>query len=361
MTWQRLLAGHSGIQQHQLFSNLAVSPLALIGATPVDLVTLTKQVLLEALEDAHLTLPLPHCGVVLGSSRSYQAQWEKLALEKPWKDAQSWPPNINWLETLPNTPAVTTVQLIGTQAPVLAPMAACATGLWAIAQGWELLQTQQCEQVLAGAIEAPITPLTLTGFNQMGAMAKTGAYPFDRDREGLVLGEGGAILVMETRASAERRSVPIYGRILGFGMTADAFHVSTPNPQGQGAIAAVRQCLERSQLSPQVIDYIHAHGTATVLNDRQEAGLIQALFPASVAVSSTKGATGHTLGASGALGASFCLMALNQQVLPPCVGLKNAEFDINFVQAAEAATIEHTLCFSFGFGGQNIAAAFGRA
>jgi 3-oxoacyl-[acyl-carrier-protein] synthase II len=237
-------------------------------------------------------------------------------------------------------------------------MAACATGLWSIAQGFELIRTGQYERVLAGAVEAPITPLTLAGFAQMGALAKTGAYPFDRHREGLVLGEGGAILVLEASTLAAQRGATVYGRILGAGLTADGYHVSKPEPGGRAAIAAVKQCLQRSQLDAAEIGYIHAHGTATALNDRNEAHLIQALFPQDVPVSSTKGATGHTIGASGAIGAAFCLMALKHQVLPPCVGLKQPDFALNFVTQPLPSASQTALCLSFGFGGQNAAIAF---
>jgi 3-oxoacyl-[acyl-carrier-protein] synthase II len=119
--------------------------------------------------------------------------------------------------------------------------------------------------------------------------------------------------------------------------------------------------LDRSGLSPGEIDYVHAHGTATGLNDRREAALIQHCFPLGVPISSTKGATGHTLGASGALGAAFCLLALSRQELPPCVGLRHPEFDLNFVRDALPARVDYALCLSFGFGGQNAAIAFGRS
>ncbi len=122
---------------------------------------------------------------------------------------------------------------------------------------------------------------------------------------------------------------------------------------------AVKQCLDRSGLSAEDIGYIHAHGTSTQLNDRSEARLIQSLFPQGVPVSSTKGATGHTLGASGALGAVFSLLALKHQILPPCVGLKEPEFDLDFVTSTRSASLRHALCFSFGFGGQNAVLAFG--
>jgi 3-oxoacyl-[acyl-carrier-protein] synthase II len=239
-------------------------------------------------------------------------------------------------------------------------MAACATGIWAIAQGFELIQTGRCQRVIAGAVEAPITQLTLAGFDKMGALAHRGSYPFDRGREGLVLGEGAAILVLESADLARQRAASVYGQLLGFGLTCDAYHVSAPEPGGRSAIAAVEQCLERSHLSPTDINYIHAHGTATQINDRNEAQLIQYLFPQGVPVSSTKGATGHTLGASGALGAAFCLMALQHQLLPPTVGLNEPEFDLDLVTASRRSQVRQVLCLSFGFGGQNAVMALGQ-
>jgi 3-oxoacyl-[acyl-carrier-protein] synthase II len=209
-------------------------------------------------------------------------------------------------------------------------------------------------------VEAPITPLTLAGFAKMGALAHRGSYPFDRYREGLVLGEGAAVLVLESANLARERSAPIYGQLLGFGLTCDAYHVSAPEPASKSALVAVQQCLERSHLSLSDINYIHAHGTGTQLNDQNEAQLIQCLFGQDVPVSSTKGATGHTLGASGALGAAFCLMALKHQILPPCVGLEKPEFGLDLVTASRQGEIGRVLCFSFGFGGQNAVMALGK-
>jgi 3-oxoacyl-[acyl-carrier-protein] synthase II len=266
----------------------------------------------------------------------------------------------HWLDTLPNRAAIAAARQIGSTGPVLAPMAACATGIWAIAQGFELIQTGQCHRVITGAVEAPITPLTLAGFEKMGALARTGSYPFDRRREGLVLGEGAAVLVLESIHLARQRSAPVYGQLLGFGLTCDAYHVSAPDPKYQGAIAAVKQCLQHSNLSPADINYIHAHGTGTQLNDQSEAQLIRRLFAQGVPLSSTKGATGHTLGASGALGTAFCLMALKHQILPPCIGLKEPEFELDLVIAPHRCMIQHMLCFSFGFGGQNAVIALGK-
>lgn len=362
VSWQQLIAGKSGIQLHQPFAELKQRPLALIGKQPAELRTLVQLVVASALKDAALVPPISDCGVVIGSSRAHQASWEQLARQLTLP-TQSHPvePNLeHWLDTLPHMNAIAVARQIGAEV-VLAPMAACATGIWAIAQGDNLLKTGQCQRVIAGAVEAAITPLTLAGFNQMGALAKTGAYPFDRYREGLVLGEGAAVFVLESAELAKRRSAPIYGQVLEFGLTADAYHPNAPEPGGKSAIAAIKQCLDRSNLGTTDIDYIHAHGTATQLNDKHEAQLIQRLFPQGVPVSSTKGATGHTLGASGAMGAAFCLLALKHQILPPCVGLKQPEFDIDLVTEPRQGEINNVLCFSFGFGGQNAVMALGKS
>ena len=357
-SWQHLLAGDSGIALRQPFPELVPRPLAMLGKYPAELDVLTHQVIKAALEDAQLTAPLTDCGVVIGSSRSHQSHWEKFARQRSPQFDHSAHFSLPWIKTLPGQAAIAAAQQIGSGGPVLAPMAACATGLWAIAQAYELLQTGQCQRVIAGAVEAPITPLTLAGFEQMGALAETGAYPFDCRREGLVLGEGAAVLVLEPAELAQQRSARIYAHVLGFGLTADGYHMSAPDPGNRGAIAAVKACLRHSHLTSSDVGYIHAHGTATQLNDRHEAALIQRLFPPQVAVSSTKGATGHTLGTSGAFGAAFCCMALHQQVLPPCAGLQTPEFDLNFVTEARDRPLQHALCFSFGFGGQNAVVAF---
>ncbi|NEU73060.1 beta-ketoacyl-ACP synthase [Hassallia byssoidea VB512170] len=393
-SWQQLIAGKSGIKLHQPFPDLEPRPLGLIGKQPVELRMLTKLVVASALKDALLVPPLPDCGVVIGSSRSHQASWEEMARERggqgdkgdkgdkedclekflpclpplpcppippsPHPPLSPSPPPLSWLDTLPHMNAIAVARQIGATGIVLAPMAACATGIWAIAQAVLLIQTGQCQRVIVGAVEAPITPLTITGFQQMGASAKTGAYPFDKHREGLVLGEGAAVFVLESRELAKQRQAKIYGQILGFGLTADAYHGYELEPEGRSAIACVKQCLERSHLTFSDIDYIHAHGTATQMNDRIESMVIQRLFPQNVAVSSTKGATGHSLGASGALGVAFSLMALKNQILPPCVGLKEAEFDLDFVTTAREAEIRQVLCLSFGFGGQNAAIALAK-
>ncbi|MEZ2229513.1 beta-ketoacyl synthase N-terminal-like domain-containing protein [Microcoleus sp.] len=409
-SWKKLLIGESGIEQHQPFLELEPRPLALIDPKPADLITLIRRVLADALQDANLTLPIPDCGIAIGSSRSFQGNLEQLLREGssatdsvtdvtdvtdgrktevgrpkledrrgekeegrefpitdapcpmpdarcPMPDSRFPMPYSEFVHFLPHMGAIAVARAIGSTGPVLAPMAACATGIWSIAQAVELIQTGLCQRAIAGAVEAPITPLTLTGFNRMGALATTGCYPFDRDREGLVLGEGGALFVLESADLAMSRGAQIYGRVSGFGLTNDACYGNAPEIGGKSAIAAVNKCLKRSNLSTFDIDCIHAHGTATELNDQHEALLIHKLFPFGVAVSSTKGGTGHTLGASGALGIAFSLMSIKEQILLPCVGMRQPGFELDFVRCARSTKVRNTVGLSFGFGGQNAAIA----
>jgi 3-oxoacyl-[acyl-carrier-protein] synthase II len=377
-TWQRLVTGETGVRQHQPFAELPPRPLGMIGTQPAQLDHLTTAAVQSLLKDSGWETPLPDCAVVLGSSRGHQVRWEQLAqtnwAQTSWAEttAESTAEGADladiWLTSLPYRAGQLAAAQIGSTGPVLAPMAACATGLWAIAQGYELLQQGHFPQALVGTVEIPITPLTLAGFGQLGALASQGAYPFDAHRDGFVLGEAAALLMLEPLALAQARAAHIYGEILGFGLTADADHITAPSRSQQGAIAAIEQCLlhglSESRSLPPAIEFIHAHGTATRLNDAAEATLIQRFFPQGVAVSSTKGATGHTLGASGALGAIFSLMALDQQVLPPTWGCNTKEYDLDIVQVARAAPgpqgLQRALCLSFGFGGQNAALMLGR-
>lgn len=357
--WERLLRGNSAIHLRQPFEDLPVLPLAMVGKHPARVEDLLLPTVAEALRDAELEPPLPDCGVVIGSSRSFQAQVEAMAI--PWLTTGKAPPGQSWLASLPHMAALTIARQIGSNSPVMAPMAACATGLWAIFQGAELIRQGRCDRVIVGAVEAPITPLTLAGFLRMGALAQTGCYPFSTAREGLVLGEGAAILVLESAlALAQNPSPRVYGRILGIGLSADAHHLTAPDPHQNGSRIALGHCLRYSQLRPADIAYIHTHGTGTDLNDRQEAALITHNLPQLPPISSTKGATGHTLGASGALGAVFTLLALKHQILPPHSALPGEPIYSNLVKAATATSLDYALCFSFGFGGQNTVLGLGK-
>ena len=357
MTWRHLLAGESAIALGQPFPELPPLPLARfpqLPEPPKTIAALSRALALAALQDAGLALPQPHCGIVIGSSRGGQGQWEEALRAQP----AAWNPE-GWLENLPAGAAAAAAAAVQSNGPVSAPAAACTTGLHAIARGAELMRAGMCDRVLVGAVELPVTPLTLAGFARIGAYAKTGCYPFARQREGLVLGEGGAVFLLEAASAARRRGAKIYGAVLGAGLTCDAHHCSAPDPKRQAAARAIKICCEAAGGS--AIDYIHAHGTSTRLNDANEAALLADLGLANAAVSSTKGATGHTLGASGALGVAFCLLALRDRILPPCVGMgADPEFALNWVRAAQKADIDRALCLGFGFGGQNVAIVLGR-
>ncbi|MBD2110735.1 MULTISPECIES: beta-ketoacyl-ACP synthase [Cyanophyceae] len=352
-TWNNLLAGKSGIRIGQPFSELPPRPLAMVGDKPTDIEDLLELAVAEAIADAQLTPPLTDCGVVIGSSRSFQGRWEQMARSESWADNP-------WLEALPHMGAIAVARQIQSQSPVLAPMAACATGLTAIFQGYELVRRGQCDRVIVGAAEAPVTPLTLAGFEQLGALATTGCYPFAPQREGLVLGEGAAVLVLESASSWLARSGPkAYGRILGGGFSVDAYHRTAPDPTLGGSRLALKNCLYYSGLKPQQVSYVHAHGTGTRLNDAHEVQLLTEGFSPPPWMSSTKGATGHTLGASGAIGAALCLLALRHQVLPPNTGAQDESIYPKLVTHPIPTDLEVALCFSFGFGGQNGVLALG--
>jgi 3-oxoacyl-[acyl-carrier-protein] synthase II len=346
-SWQQLLADRTGIQIQQPWPELPPLPLATIDllSTP-KLSAMIAELTAAVLADAGWAKPVD-CSVIVGSSRSYQTTWEEFARSGVTERA---------VEYLPHMPSISIARLVGSQGAVLAPMAACATGIWSIERGYQMVASGQAERAIVGAVEAPIGPLSAVGFRQMGVLAKDGCYPFDRQRQGLVLGEGGALLTLETRTAAESRAARIYGRILGAAMTNDAAH---PWGVGGGAGAeAVRRCLLYSGLAAPDIDYVHLHGTGTQLNDRYEAELVGQFFP-TVPVGGSKGAIGHTLGAASAIGTVLTLQALYHQILPPSVGCRDLAFDLNLLRVARPSPLGHALCWSFGFGGQNAVLALG--
>jgi 3-oxoacyl-[acyl-carrier-protein] synthase II len=362
-TWQKLLQGNSGIK----FDHQFQIPLARIVDTRIDHVEnlpsraqyFLEKVVLEAIADANLQLPLTNCGVVIGSSRCYQRELELLLDHHP----QNLNSNYWWNCQSANLSAQI-ASILQTEAPVMAPMAACATANWAIAQASELIRSGQCSMAIAGASDAAITPLTIAGFQKINVLAKSGVYPFSLEREGFALGEGASALVLESLASAKQRDCHIYGRVLGWGITNDAYHATSPNPDNAMAAIAINDCLRRSHITAANIGdingYINLHGTATQMNDFREAQLIKQFLP-NVPVSATKGAVGHTLGATGMIEAAFCLLALRDRLLPPTIGLQTPAFDLRIIQEAERSpNLEYALNFSFGFGGQNAIVAFGQ-
>ncbi len=354
-TWQKILDGVSGVKTQQPFSFIPPLPLGMIDKQPTSIHDLTKILIQQLCQDAKIIPPQDKIGVIVGSSRGCQSQWESF-LSPPSPDFSSF----SWLQTLPSQPALIIAQYLQTQGFVSAPANACATGMVAIALGYELIRQNRCSQVVVGGIESAITPLTITGFNQMKALSQRGCFPFAIARDGFALGEGGALLLLETEVSALTRGAKIYGEILGWGMSCDAIAMTAPESTGNTAINTIQTCLKNSHLTPHDIDYIHAHGTGTILNDQREAQIIKHLFPHYPYVSSTKGFIGHTLGASGAIASAFNFLALDKQILLANTTNLTLDFNLNFVKQVYNYPLKNILCFSFGFGGQNVVIAIGK-
>jgi len=345
-TWQQLCANQTGLQLLSPFAQLPAYPLGLIQDNPLTISEIIVPVIEELLLSAAFSAPLPTCGVVIGSSRSCQAGWEGLLSQKTFT---------GWENMFPYQPANLAAAMIGSHGPVIAPMSACSTGIWAIARAYQLIEQKSCQMVIAGAIDTPISPLTITGFQQMSLLSKHCCSPFDRQRDGLALAEGCAILLIESLESARERNVQPLAQIKGFALNCDAQHMTSPEASGQVATLAIKKCLDNSELLPQDIDLIYTHGTGTILNDQRECKIIESIFPSDVHLASIKGAIGHTLGASGAISCALSLLSLKQQIVPPAVGLNNSAFALNLSKYATKAKLHNILNLSFGLGGQNAA------
>lgn len=242
---------------------------------------------------------------------------------------------------------------------------ACATGTNAIGEAAEVIRRGAADIMLAGSSEAAIVPLAMAGLNSMTALSTRNdeptraSRPFDRDRDGFLMGEGAGMLVLESLESARARNVPILCEFSGYGASDDAYHISAPVENGAGAALAMQRALQDAGLRPEDIGYINAHGTSTRLNDKSETAAVKAVFgesAQSVPISSTKSMTGHLLGASGSLEAAVCVKVLNEHVLPPTINYEHQDpdCDLDYVpnKAREAAPVR-VMSNSFGFGGHN--------
>jgi 3-oxoacyl-[acyl-carrier-protein] synthase II len=252
----------------------------------------------------------------------------------------------------------------GFQGPLTTISNACASGANAIGHAWEMLRNGRAEKVLTGGYDT-LCRLTFAGFDSLQALSPTPCRPFDAQRDGLTLGEGAAILTMETLAHAQKRGAEIIGEIIGYGAATDTHHLTQPHPEGKAALAAMTAACASAKLPPAQIDYVNAHGTATPHNDATEAAAINRWAgegTKKLRVSSTKAASGHLLGAAGAMEAVVCLMALRGQWLPPQISIGTADLACRFqiVRAPADAKIETALSNSFGFGGANASLIFRR-
>jgi 3-oxoacyl-[acyl-carrier-protein] synthase II len=259
----------------------------------------------------------------------------------------------------------------GFAGPNHAVATACATGSHAIGDAARMIALDDADVMVAGGSEAALARLTLAGFAVIRALStrndrpSEASRPWDRDRDGFVLGEGAGIVVLEELSHAQRRGAHIYGELLGYGLSGDAYHATAPAPDGGGAIRAMRAALSRARLDPSAIDYINAHATSTDLGDPIEVRAVKSVFGAAaqqVSMSSTKSATGHLLGAAGSVEAIFSLLALRDQVAPPTLNLHqpSPDCDLDLVPlVAKPRRIRHVLSNSFAFGGANVALVFG--
>lgn len=252
----------------------------------------------------------------------------------------------------------------GFSGPITLIANACASGANAIGHAWELVRDGRAERVLTGGYDA-LSQLVFSGFDSLQALSLTSCRPFDAARDGLALGEGAAVLALETFDSAEKRGAEILAEIVGYGAATDSHHLTQPHPQGDAALSAMMAAACSAKLEPNQIDYVNAHGTGTPLNDSAEAAAINRFAGPqrkNLRVSSTKSGIGHLLGAAGAVEAVVCLMALRNQFLPPSIlGTPDAACEFSVVQKPTAAKLEYALSNSFGFGGANASLILRRA
>jgi 3-oxoacyl-[acyl-carrier-protein] synthase II len=253
----------------------------------------------------------------------------------------------------------------GAKGPNSATATACTTSAHSIGDSFRLIQYDQADVMICGGAEASITPLGIGGFAAMRALSQRNdephraCRPWDKDRDGFIVGEGAGILVLEEYEHAKRRGAPILAEVVGYGMSADAFHITTPSEDGDGAFRVMRNCLKDAKIGPEKIDYINAHGTSTPVGDKTESLAIKRVFGEhayKLAVSSTKSMTGHLLGGAGGLEAGITVLAIRDQIAPPTINHEHPEdeCDLDYVpNHARPMKIDYALSNSFGFGGTN--------
>jgi 3-oxoacyl-[acyl-carrier-protein] synthase II len=303
-------------------------------------------------------------GVLIGSGIGGIATWEeqhRVMLDRgPDRVSPFFVPMM-----IVNMASGVTAILTGARGPSSCVVTACATGGNAIGDAARLIERGEADAMLAGGTEAAITPLAIAGFASMKAMSTRNdepaqaSRPFDATRDGFVMGEGAGVVVLEALEHAEARGAPILAELVGYGATTDAYHITQPDPDGDGAYRSMAAALADAGAAPEQIDYINAHGTSTPYNDRLETLAIKRLFGAHarrLAVSSTKSMTGHLLGAAGGVECIACVLALRHQVMPPTINYRtpDPDCDLDYVpNTARPARLRTVMSNAFGFGGHN--------
>jgi 3-oxoacyl-[acyl-carrier-protein] synthase II len=321
----------------------------------------------SALKDSGLDLAVEDCdeiGVILGSGigglQTTAEQHEILLSRGPKRLSPFMIPML-----ISNMASGLVSMFFNLRGPNFATCSACATANHAIGEAWRTIKMGDAHAMVAGGAEATLIPVGIGGFCAMRAMSthnhdpKRASRPFDKERDGFVMGEGAGILILEELEHAKKRGARIYCEIVGYGNTADAYHLTSPPPGGEGAARSMKMALRGAGLNPSDIDYINAHGTSTPVGDVAETQAIKAVFgdhARKLAISSTKGATGHMLGAAGAVETAVCVLAIQHGVVPPTINLRtpDPECDLDYVpNTARELKVNAIINNSFGFGGHN--------
>lgn len=328
-----------------------------------------------AIDDAGLNIDIidnDRFGVVLGTGiggiETFEAQAETLLHKGPGRVSPFCIPMI-----ISNMAAGQISIAFNAKGPNTTIVTACAASTNAIGEAYKYIKYGDADVIITGGAEAPITPIGIASFGAMRAVSlrnddpKGASRPFDINRDGFVMGEGSGILILESYEHAVKRNANILAEIKGYGLTSDAYHITSPAPNGEGAARAIQRALESAGMSPQEIDYINAHGTATQYNDKFETAAIKTIFgehASNVPISSTKSMTGHLLGAAGAIEAIACVKSIQENFIHPTINLTtpDPECDLDYVpNTGRKAKIDNVLSNSFGFGGHNACIVISRA
>ncbi len=325
----------------------------------------------EAIKDSNVDFRDAKAGVIVGSGiggvETLEAELEK-AFKNGWRHVSPYMiPRM-----IPNMASAVISERYHIHGPSFCVVSACATSLNAIASGYDLIRSGMLDVAVVGGAEASVVPLAIAAFGNMKALStrndepEKASRPFDRDRDGFVMGEGGGILILEELEHAIRRGAKCYCEIKGYGDTTDAYHLVAPEPNGTYAALAMKIAMERANLTPKDVDYINAHATGTPAGDVAETRAIKAIFGErayEIPVNATKSMIGHLLGAAGAVEMIASILALERGIIHPTINLENPgdECDLDYVpKDARKASVKNFLCNSFGFGGHNVSILAGK-
>jgi len=388
-TWAGVLAGQSGVTRITRFdisgyaTQIAAEvkgfdPLAFIEKKDVKKMDLFIQFAIAAaqiaMDDSSLQITdvnAPNIGVYIGSGIggfiTIEREHEALLAGGPRKVSPFFIPS-----AIINLASGQVSIRFGAKGPNSATCTACSASAHAIGDAYEIIKRCDADAMIAGGSEAAICPMSVAGFGQLRALSTRNdepgraSRPFDKDRDGFIIGEGAGVLILEELEHARRRGARIYAEIVGYGMSSDAYHMTAPSEDGDGARRAMAMAIRKAGIAPADVDYINAHGTSTPYNDKLETLAIHNCFgdhAGKLAISSTKSMTGHLLGGAGGLEAGITALAIHNQVAPPTINLDNPdpECDLDYVpHQSRQMPIQYALSNSFGFGGTNAALLFKR-